>query len=92
MAMKNKMDISIGVVIGSSTQIAVFTIPFITLLAWPMGKAFTLDFMMFQTFILLISVLIVNIVIFDGESNWLEGCVLLGSYLIIAMGFFYLPV
>jgi len=91
-AMKNKLDLSIGVAIGSSTQIALFLIPFVTLLGWGIGQPMTLDFTVFETVILVLSVLIVNFLVKDGESNWLEGVMLMCAYGIIAIAFFYHPV
>ncbi|EPZ31149.1 Calcium/proton exchanger CAX domain-containing protein [Rozella allomycis CSF55] len=72
-AMKNKMNLAIGVAIGSSMQIALFVTPFLVIVGWFMGQNLTLFFHTFETSVMFISVLIVNYLIQDGTSNWLEG-------------------
>lgn len=89
MAMKNKMDVALEIAIGSSLQIILFVAPiliFLSLLFTPMSIIFT----QFELVSLIVSVLIVNSVSNDGESNWLEGVQLLSAYFIIAAGFFIL--
>ena len=71
--MKNKMNLAIGVAIGSSTQIALLVTPLMVIVGWIIGVPMTLFFHTFETAILFISVLIVNYLIQDGTSNWLEG-------------------
>lgn len=90
-AMKNKMDLAIGVAIGSSMQIALFVSPLMVIIGWGLGKDMDLFFGIFETSIMFISVLIVNYLIQDGESNWLEGIMLLSTYVIVAIAIFYLP-
>jgi len=88
-AMKDKMDLSIGVAVGSSVQIALLVIPFMVELGWILDKGLTLYFFPFETVALFISVLLVNSVVFDGESNWLEGALLMAIYVIIGIGFYF---
>ena len=90
-AMKDKVDLAIGVAIGSSLQIAIFVTPFMVLVGWAIDVPMSLYFSTFETAILFVSVFITNLVILDGESNWLEGAMLLSTYLIIALAFFYYP-
>ncbi|KAG0316160.1 hypothetical protein BGZ97_007322 [Linnemannia gamsii] len=90
-AMKNKMDLAIGVAIGSSMQIALFVSPLMVIIGWGAGKGMDLFFGIFETSVMFISVLIVNYLIQDGESNWLEGIMLLSTYVIVAIAIFYLP-
>ncbi|KAH3686764.1 hypothetical protein WICPIJ_002243 [Wickerhamomyces pijperi] len=90
-AMKNKMDLAIGVAIGSSLQIALFVTPLMVLVGWCIDVPMTLFFTTFETAVLFVSMLITNYLILDGESNWLEGAMLLATYAIIALSFFYLP-
>ncbi|KAF9358159.1 hypothetical protein BGX26_002376 [Mortierella sp. AD094] len=90
-AMKNKMDLAIGVAIGSSMQIALFVTPLMVIVGWIIGQNMTLFFNNFETCILFVSVLIVNYLIQDGESNWLEGVMLLSTYVIIAIAIFFYP-
>ena len=62
-ALKDKLDLSIGVAVGSSTQIALFVIPFVTLLGWCIGQPMTLNFSEFEMIVLVMSVLIVNFLV-----------------------------
>lgn len=77
-AYKNKMDLAINVAIGSSLQIALFVTPFLVILGWAMDKEMTLHFQMFETVVFFVSVLVVNYLIQDGKSNYLEGALCLG--------------
>ncbi|KAF9986618.1 hypothetical protein BGZ75_001608 [Mortierella antarctica] len=90
-AMKNKMDLAIGVAIGSSMQIALFVTPLMVIIGWISGHHMTLFFNTFETCVLFVSVLIVNYLIQDGESNWLEGVMLLSTYVIIAIAIYFYP-
>ena len=87
MAMKNKMDVSIEIVIGSSLQIILFVAPILLFLSL-MFKPMSMIFNQFELIPLIVSVLIANKVASDGESNWLEGAQLVAVYLIIAARFF----
>lgn len=85
-AWKDKMDLAIGVTLGSSMQIAVLVIPFAIILGWILGNdEMNLSFDGFQTAVLFVSVLLVNYVIVDGSSNWIKGVLLQCLYLIIAV-------
>lgn len=90
-AYKDKMDLAIGVAIGSSMQIALFVTPFLVILGWIMGQEMTLHFQGFETVVFFLSVLVVNYLIQDGKSNYLEGCMCLGTYIIIALAFWVYP-
>ncbi|KAI9701399.1 MAG: hypothetical protein M1820_006490 [Bogoriella megaspora] len=90
-AYKDKMDLAIGVAIGSSMQIALFVTPFLVILGWIMGQPMTLHFQTFETVVFFLSVLVVNYLIQDGKSNYLEGAMCLGTYIIIAVAFFVYP-
>lgn len=91
-AIKDKMDLSIGVAVGSSMQIALLVLPLIVVLGWILGKdCMTLYFDTFQIATLFVSVLLVNYLIQDGKSHWLEGVLLMCSYLIIALAAWFYP-
>lgn len=79
-AMKDKMDLAIGVAIGSSMQIALLVTPFLVILGWIIGQPMTLHFETFETVVFFLSVLVVILIIQDGKSNYLEGAMLLGTY------------
>ena len=87
---KNKMDLSVGIAIGSSIQIALFVSPIMVLLGWVLGVPMTLQFGTFETLVTFMAVIITNFIIQDGESNWLEGSMLLITYAIIALAFLFL--
>ncbi|KAL6710400.1 hypothetical protein ACN47E_009346 [Coniothyrium glycines] len=91
-AIKDKMDLSIGVAVGSSMQIALLVFPLIVILGWILGKdCMTLYFDTFQIAILFVSILLVNYLIQDGKSHWLEGILLMASYIIIALAAWFYP-
>ncbi|KAL3433030.1 Sodium/calcium exchanger protein-domain-containing protein [Aspergillus tetrazonus] len=90
-AYKGKMDLAIGVAIGSSLQIALFVTPFLVILGWIMNVEMTLHFHIFETVAFFISGLVVTFLIQDGKSNYLEGCLCLGMYLILALAFYVYP-
>jgi Ca2+:H+ antiporter len=85
-AIKDKMDLAIGVAVGSSMQVALFLIPLVVIIGWGMGiENMTLSFDVFQVAVLFVSVLLVNYLIGDGKSHWLEGQLLVCLYFIIAV-------
>jgi Ca2+:H+ antiporter len=85
---KDKMDLSIAIAIGSSVQIALFVAPVMVLFAWYLGVGLTLEFGLLETAATFISVLVANSILSDGKSNWLEGSMLLASYVILALAFY----
>ena len=91
-AVKDKMDLAIGVAVGSSMQIALLVLPFVVVLGWIMGKDdMTLFFDGFQIAVLFVAVLLVNYLIGDGKSHWLEGILLMTLYVIIAVAAWFYP-
>src|SRR6185295_1583813 len=90
-AMKNKMDLSLGIAIGSSLQIALFVGPVLVFCSYLFGRPMNLEFTVPEVIAVLGAVYIVAQISGDGESNWLEGVQLLSVYLILAVLFFYLP-
>jgi len=90
-AVKDKMDLAMGVAIGSSMQIALLVTPFLVILGWIMGQDMTLHFETFETVVFFLSVLVVTNVVADGKSNYLEGLMLIGLYLIIGLAFLVYP-
>ena len=87
MAGKNKMDLSIGIAIGSSVQIALLVAPVMVLVGWMVGVDLGLEFGLLETAATFLSVLVANSLLSDGRTNWLEGAMLLGTYLILAVAF-----
>lgn len=90
-ASKNKMDLAIGVALGSSIQIALFVTPVIVLLGWILNTEMSLYFSLFETVSLFASAFIVNYLMLDGRSNYLEGALLIAAYVIIAVSAFFYP-
>jgi Ca2+:H+ antiporter len=91
-AMKNKMDLSVSVAVGSSLQIALFVAPVLVLAGWFLGQPMDLNFNPFELVAVAVSVLIANSISSDGKSNWLEGTLLLATYTVLALAFFFHPV
>ncbi len=91
MAMKNKMDITMNIAIGSSTQIAMFVAPVLIFASLLLGHPMTYIFTVPELSAITVSVLITAFIANDGKSHWLEGAQLLAVYAIIALAFFYLP-
>ncbi|GMJ11600.1 cation exchanger 5 [Hibiscus trionum] len=87
-AMKDKLDISLGVAIGSSTQISMFGIPFCVVIGWMMGREMDLNFQLFETATLFITVIVVAFFLQEGTSNYFKGLMLILCYLIVAASFF----
>lgn len=90
-AAKNKMDLSFAIAMGSSTQIAVFVAPLMVIIAWILDVNLTFEFGILETIAVFLAVMIANLVAADGKSNWLEGVMLLGSYTILGLAFFFHP-
>jgi len=87
MAMKNKMELTIGICVGSSIQISAFVIPLLVIVGWITGHDLTLFFANFETIVLFVSVLLVNLLIQDGKSNYMEGLMLVALYFVVALSF-----
>ncbi|KAK9099652.1 hypothetical protein Syun_026697 [Stephania yunnanensis] len=87
-AMKDKLDITLGVAIGSSTQISMFVIPFCVVVGWFMGQEMDLNFQLFETATLFITVLVVAFMLQEGTANYFKGVMLILCYLIVAASFF----
>ena len=90
-ALKNKMDLAYGIAVGSSLQIALLVAPLLVFASYFFGAPLDLVFTPFEVAAVTISVLIVGFVAIDGESNWMEGVMLVGVYVILAIAFFFLP-
>ena len=91
MALKNKMDLSVGIAIGSSLQVALFVAPVLVFGSYFLGHPMDLEFSFPEIFAVVVSVNILFQICGDGETNWIEGVQLLSVYLILGILFFYLP-
>ncbi len=90
-ALKNKMELSIAVSLGSSLQIALFVAPVLVFISLLFNNRLLLVFNDFELIALFGASLIAALIALDGESNWLEGAMLLAVYLIAGLAFFSLP-
>ncbi|CAO1631902.1 unnamed protein product [Sympodiomycopsis kandeliae] len=84
-AHKNKMDLAMGIAVGSSIQISIFVIPLLVVIGWIGDKPLSLLFDPFIAILLFLAILIVNYAISDGRSNYMEGWLLMMVYVIIAL-------
>jgi Ca2+:H+ antiporter len=91
MAIKNQMDLAYHIAVGSSMQIALFVAPVLVFLSYAIGQPMNLLFTTFEVITVGLAVAIVSLVAVDGESNWMEGVMLLAVYVIFAIAFFFLP-
>ncbi|VYS65530.1 unnamed protein product [Arabidopsis thaliana] len=87
-AFRNKLDITLGIALGSATQIALFVVPVTVLVAWTMGIEMDLNFNLLETACLAMSIIVTSLVLQDGTSNYMKGLVLLLCYFVIAACFF----
>ncbi len=91
-AIKNKMDLSLEISLGSSLQVALFVAPVLVFISLLMGQTLLLVFNPFELVALIAASVIAAFIALDGESNWLEGAMLLAVYLIVGIAFYFLPV
>jgi Ca2+:H+ antiporter len=91
MARQNKMDLAVSIAVGSSAQIALFVAPVLVFLSMLIGKPMSLVFNAFEIAAVIASVMIVDMIASDGETNWFEGAQLLAVYALIAVAFFFVP-
>jgi Ca2+:H+ antiporter len=92
MALKNRMELSLGIAIGSSLQIALFVAPVLVILShWVGPRPMDLVFTPAEVLAVFVAVMITGQIASDGETNWLEGVQLLAVYLILAIVFYFLP-
>jgi Ca2+:H+ antiporter len=90
-AMKNKVELSLNIAIGSSVQMALFVAPVLVFAGALTGHPMDLVFTTFEVVAVIASVTTMTVVSMDGESNWMEGLLLLCVYGILALAFFHLP-
>ncbi len=88
-AMKGKMDLALGIAMGSSMQIALFVAPVLVIAGHFMGTPLGLEFTILEVVAVFLSVGLVSLLVLDGRTNWFEGVQLLAVYAILAMAFYF---
>jgi Ca2+:H+ antiporter len=89
-AMKGKMDLALGIAMGSSMQIALFVAPVLVIAGHLMGKPLGLEFTPLEVVAVMVSVMASTLLTLDGKTNWFEGFQLLAIYTILAFGFYFI--
>jgi len=90
-ALKNKMDLAVNIAVGSSLQVALLVAPALVFISYAFGKPLDLLFTTFEIAAIVLSVGVVNLIASDGESNWMEGTLLLAVYAILGLAFYTMP-
>lgn len=90
-AIKNNMGLAVSVATGSSLLTALLVAPALILIGIATGQPMNLDFNPFEVVAVAIAVIIANLVSLDGRSNWLEGALLLATYVVLGAAFYFHP-
>ena len=90
-ARQDTMDLTLGIAVGASLQVALFVAPVLVFVSYAFGRPLDLLFTPFEVVAVTLAVFIVTRVTADGESNWMEGAMLVAVYLILAYAFYCLP-
>jgi Ca2+:H+ antiporter len=91
MAMKNRMELAVGIAIGSALQIALFVAPTLVFASYLRDHPMDLLFSTLEVVSVIMAVIVARMVVEDGESHWLEGAMLLMVYVILGLAFFFFP-
>jgi Ca2+:H+ antiporter len=91
MALKNKMNLSLNIAVGSSLQVALFVAPVLVFASYAFGKPMDLIFTPMEVVAVGVSVAVTALISQDGESNWMEGVLLIAVYAILGLTFYQLP-
>jgi len=89
-AMQDKLDVTLEIAVGSSTQVAMFVAPLLVFISLALGRPMDFVFTGFEVAMVALATLSVTVASLDGRSNWLEGVQLVGAYLVIALAAFFL--
>jgi Ca2+:H+ antiporter len=90
-AVRDQLDVTLEIAIGSSTQVALFVAPVLVFISLAVGHPMDFVFTTFEIAAVALATLIVSLICLDGRSNWLEGVQLVGAYAIMAISFFFVP-
>lgn len=90
-ALKNNMDLSVSVAMGSSLLVALLIAPVLVILGQVIGQPMDLNFNLFEVVAVVVAVALANLISLDGRSNWLEGALLLATYAVLGAAFYFHP-
>lgn len=91
-ARKDNMDLAVSIAMGSSLLVALLVVPLLVIIGQVIGQPMDLNFNLFEVIAVVIAVLFANLISLDGRSNWLEGVLLLSTFVILGASFFFHPV
>jgi len=89
-AIRNKLDVTLEIAVGSSTQVALFVAPAVVFISLALGRPMDFIFTGFEIGAVAIATVVLAVISLDGRSNWLEGLQLISVFLIIALAAFFL--
>jgi len=89
-AAKDRVDVTLEIAVGSSTQIAMFVAPILVFISLAIGHPMDFVFNTFEVAMVTLATLIVTVISLDGRSNWLEGVQLVGAYVVMAAAAFFI--
>jgi Ca2+:H+ antiporter len=89
MAMRNRMDLAIGIALGSTVQVALLVAPILVFTGMVLGQPMDLAFSVFEVASVALAVWIASVIVQDAESNWLEGAFLLIVYAVLGVAFYF---
>ncbi|UBF23762.1 calcium/proton exchanger [Kovacikia minuta CCNUW1] len=92
LATKNQMDLTVSAATGDSLLVALFVAPVLVFIGFMIGQPMDLNFNPFEVAAMAIAVAVTNLISSGGRSNWLDGALLLATYLILGVAFYYHPV
>ncbi len=90
-AIKNNMDLAVSVAMGSSLLVALLMAPLLVLVGQAIGQPMDLDFNPFEVVAVAVAVTVANLISLDGRSDWLEGTLLLATYIVLGAAFYFHP-
>ncbi len=90
-AIKNNMDLSVSIAMGSSLLVALLVAPILVLVGVVSGQPMDLNFNPFEVVAVAVAVAVANLISLDGRSNWLEGALLLATYVVLGASFYFHP-
>jgi Ca2+:H+ antiporter len=88
-AIKDNMDLSVSVAMGSSLLVALLVAPVLVLVGQVIGQPMNLSFNLLEVVAITVAVAVANLISLDGRSNWLEGVLLLATYAVLGLAFYF---